>query len=285
MKCCEKRLGDIDFDFDAGDLFSDIGDYSFPDFGDYSLPDFSIPDISDYNFPEINEYSLPEDLEMSPDDFYDDYYEDTPIYSEPIDYEETYPGGGVIQSEFPEPIVYEETYPGGGTYEPTIYNETPTVLNTEPPVIEKPGDFGIDIGKIFGTVANVGGQLLTQYYRYQQMKTPGGGTIYNPQRLPNTPPGTRYDASGRLVYTATGQPVRVNSNGQILDTFGRVISQQGIKYDRYGRPLTTINPNGSLVTTGNEFTQAISNVSPTTLAVAGVGIVALLGLLTTARKK
>lgn len=136
----------------------------------------------------------------------------------------------------------------------------PTVATTPAPVST---DNGIDLNSIVKAVTQIGSAVAEAYFRYQRGIMPNGQPGYIPQRIPNPPPGTRYDASGRLISMTTGRPVTVNSQGQVVDEFGRVISQSGQRYDMYGRPIS-----------GGMFDNLPSWALP---AIAGVAVLFLLG--------
>lgn len=226
-----KLLGDFDFpDFD----FSDF-DFSEQNF-DFDIPTFeTFDDFGNLDFSEIeipNVFDEPEVIAM--DDWIDndlDYYFDEPEPIENVDTSDNWIDDD-LDYYFDDLTVDE--------IDPIITGESPQIWegSGSPPVVRNQGDEGIDISKILRTAGSVVGAAAGEFFKYTRTVGPNGQPIYTPQRIPNPPPGTRYDASGRLVYVSTGQPVRVDTYGRVVDSTGRVVSTTGT-YDQYGRPITT----------------------------------------------
>lgn len=220
----------------------------------FGASEVELPDFSDYA-DDFGGEVFAEDyytaLDLEPIDFSSEEYDY--LWDEIPTAEET---NGIVNDWIPDPV---------------ITGETPPVVTTMPPAILNTGDSGIDVNSIVKFVTQAGGAIADAYFRYVRTTQPNGVPIYNPQQIPNPPPGTRYDASGRLVSTATGAPVRVNSAGQIVDDRGNVVSAGGVRYDAYGRPVV-----GSA--------GVLDNLPPWALP-AGIAGIAALFLLSGSRKK
>lgn len=209
------RLGDWDFNW--SDIFGDVSDVSVGDQFEFYDP---------YgDFTPIPEYEIPIAEEPMPDD---SFYDLTDAEWEEI----------VTASEHDwNDVAYptEEQAPLPSEPPPITGLPAPTVPTSRPPIVRETDSTLETLGKIVQTAAGA-------YYQYVRAQTPQG-SIYAPRPVAAPPAGTRYDASGRLVSAVTGQPVRIDSFGRVVNASGQVVSQPGARYDPYGRPVSSMTAN------------------------------------------